>query len=189
MCLWAVTFSHSPVPCESHYTYCSHHSGRCCSSLTGSDHSQRLVKLRKPLMVHLRKSRQAGIYWWDVGFFFLPLFLGKIKKKNDFNGFRYFTLAVNGAVDGFLPRWGRGVINMSRLQLWRPSRTAVTKDRAPRFRAALCFRYFSGSLRNRGGKNKAEPIRPAAPFRGAAVDWFTLLFQQRFQKYSPLVVQ
>lgn len=33
-------------------------------------------------------------------FFFSLVVLGK--KKNDFNGFRYFTLAVNRAVDGFL---------------------------------------------------------------------------------------
>lgn len=119
VCLWAVTFSHSPVPCESHYAYCSHHSGRCCSSLTGSDHSQRLVKLRKASNGSSQKEPTSRNPLMGRGlFFFLPLFLGKRKKKkNDFNGFGYFTLAVNGAADGFLPRWGRGVINMSRLQL------------------------------------------------------------------------
>lgn len=37
--LWAVTVSHSSITCDSHYTYCSHHSLRSPSSLRSSDHS------------------------------------------------------------------------------------------------------------------------------------------------------
>lgn len=56
-----------------------------------------------------------------MGLFFLLFFSSCEREKKDFNGFRYFTLAVNRTADGFffflLCGWSRSVINMSGLQL------------------------------------------------------------------------
>lgn len=101
MYLWAVTVSHSSVPCESHYTYCSHHSLRSPSSFRGGNHSRWLVKPAKPLMAgsapphadYLGRGRQTETQQWNYK---------KKKKKNIKWVQMILQVLLMGAVLGFL---------------------------------------------------------------------------------------